>query len=374
MDLKHHATKTLFRSLRLMDVPGVLQHLKFQDLRHCYYDLFWNRVALELGATIRKWDNRFHRLARQGSIIIVRGPEVRLDDHLTLDLMGNKALTYELMLEQGLRVPRHVRFDVTDQVMARALLEGIKRPLVVKPNGGTGGGRGVTTGITDTGALRRAALWAARFDTSLIAEEQLEGHSYRLLFLDGKFIDAIRRDPPRIVGDGRHSIKQLVADENRRRLEGRPFVALSPLKLDRDAISYLDAQDLHVRSVPAAGETIVVKRAVNENASDGNHVVRDDVHPVTIETCARLVTNLGVRLAGIDIIARDIAKPLTRTNGMIGEINTTPGLHHHDLTTVPRQGLSIAAEILGQMFDTESGTMMVPTPVKAPPVLKVVSG
>ena len=76
--------------------------------------------------------------------------------------------------------------------------------------------------VTKTGPF-----WAARFDPDLIVEEQIEGQSWRLLFIDGRFLDAVRRDPPRITGDGRHSIAALVAAENAARLTGRAAVDLS---------------------------------------------------------------------------------------------------------------------------------------------------
>lgn len=350
MGLVSTFTRNLFRGSRLLDVPAILAQVKFQELRRRYYDEYWPKVAQETGAVCEKWDGGFHRLTRGGTAILVRGPEVRLDDHLTLDLMGNKALTYRLMAEQGFAVPEHVRFRVTGMSKALALLKSSGRPLVIKPASGTGGGRGVTTGITAAAALRFAALSAARFDADLIAEEQIEGHSYRLLFLDGQFIDAIRRDPPRVTGDGRHSIADLVAAENRQRLLLRPVTALSPLRLDRDAWLYLAAQDLLPRSVPAKGETIIVKRAVNENTLTENVVVRNSVHAETIVNCARLVRALGVRFAGIDILARDIARPLTRDNGLIGEVNTTPGLHHHDLVANRQPGPSVAAVLVEHLF------------------------
>ncbi len=366
-------TRTLFRGLRLADVPGNVQHLKFLELRRRYYDLFWNSVAGELGAQIRKWDS-YTRLTRNGTVVIVRGPEVRLDDHLTLNLMGNKALTYELLAEQGLAVPKHVRFPVTDLGAAYGLLDSAARPLVVKPNFGTGGGRGVTTGITTRSALKRAAIWAARFDTDLIAEEQIEGQSWRLLFVDGRFLDAVRRDPPRILGDGMRSIRELVTAENEKRLKGRHFTALSPIRLDREALDYLAAQGLTPRAVPATGETVIVKRACNENDASQNHSLSATVHPATIAACANLALNLGVRLAGIDIIARDIAKPLTRDNGLIGEINTTPGLHHHDLLSAPRAGLSVAATLIAHMFETRSGTVILPEAHRPSSQLRVAAG
>ena len=122
MSVPAQLTRMMFRGLRFADVPDVVQHLKFQELRRRYYDLFWNSVARELGADVRKWHG-YTRLARNGTVVIVRGPDVRLDDHLTLQLMGDKALTYELLAEQGLAVPNHVRFPVTNLPKAYGLLE-----------------------------------------------------------------------------------------------------------------------------------------------------------------------------------------------------------------------------------------------------------
>ena len=374
MPLPQQIIGTLFRSLRLLDVPDVAQHVKFQALRRRYYDLFWANVAREVGADFRKWDGGCHRLTRNGTVIIVRGPEVRLDDHLTLNLMGNKALTYELLAEQGLPVPRHVRFPVTDMSKAAALLRDAGRPLVMKPTFGTGGGRGVTTGITTLSSLRRAALWAARFDTDLIAEEQIEGRSWRLLFVDGRFLDAVRRDPPRVLGDGIRSIAALAAAENRGRLRGQPFTALSPIRLDRECTDYLAAQGITTRAVPSAGEIVILKRAVNENASAQNHSQRDLIHSSTIAACAQITQNLGVRLAGIDIIAHDISRALTRDNGIIGEINTTPGLHHHDLAATRAPGYSVAATLVNYMFETRSGTVSLPGSAQSSPQLRMAAG
>ncbi len=130
------------RGLRVLDAPDMLQHARFQALRKRYYDLLWPKLAQELGISFRKWDDGFARLSRNGTEVIVKGPELRLDDHLTLRLMGNKALTYQLMAEQGLAVPRHIRFRITDLGKGLAFLEELGRPVVLKPNFGTGGGRG----------------------------------------------------------------------------------------------------------------------------------------------------------------------------------------------------------------------------------------
>ena len=355
MSAYYHFRRGFYRAQRLLDVPAILEQLRFRALRRAFYNGFWQDAAASVGASCETWDFGYHRIARIGLSTLIHLSEVRLDDHLTLRLMGNKLLTYRLLAEQGLDVPRHVRCAPADLDPAHRLMAEIGRPLVVKPVSGTGGGQGVTTGITDAKSLCRAARLASRFNPDLIAEEQIEGASYRLLYLDGRLIDAIRRDPPRLVGNGKSTIQQLMKAETRRRLTGRPFTALSPLRLDRDAQNYLASHGLSSFNVPAAGEAIVVKRAVNQNSAAENHVVRGEVHPATAALGARLVQNLGVRLAGLDVLCQDISQPLTRANGLIGEVNTTPGLHHHVLVSNPNSVAGVGQIILCHMFDTRSG-------------------
>ena len=357
MSTYHHIKRGFYRAQRLLDLPAVLELLRFRDLRRAFYDGFWQDSAASLGAACEVWDFGYHRIARNSISTLVRMSEVRLDDHLTLALMGNKLLTYRLLAEQGLDVPRHVRCAPTNLKPAHRLMVETGKPVVVKPVSGTGGGQGVTTGITDAKSLRRAARLASRFDPDLIAEEQIDGASFRLLYLDGKLIDAVRRDPPRLVGDGNSTIRQLVKAENRHRLTDRPFTALSPLRLDRDAQNYLTAQGLLLSSVPAANKIVVVKRAVNENTAAENHVVRGEVHPATVALGARLVQNLGVRLAGLDLLCRDISQPLTRANGLISEVNTTPGLHHHVLVSDPHSAAAVGSILLNHLFGTGSGVI-----------------
>jgi len=265
----------------VLDVTSVAAQLRFAALRKVYYDQFWSDAAAQAEARLEKWDFGFHRLHREGMTVVARQSELGLDSHLMLNLIGNKLLTLKLLAEQGFAVPRHTLFSLRNRKPALDLMAETGRPVVVKPVSGTGGGNGVTTGITSRRQLLGAAWLAARYDTQLLAEEQVQGHSYRLLYLDGILIDAIRREPPRIVGDGKSTIRALVKAENQRRLRKRPFTALSPLRLDRDAKHYLAAQGLTSLNMLAEGETVVIKRAVNQNSAAENHVVTSRVHPAT---------------------------------------------------------------------------------------------
>ena len=76
---------------------------------------------------------------------------------MTLAIAGDKALTYRMLQDHGLPVPRHAGFSLGAMGAAVAFLEESGRDCVVKPAAGTGGGRGVATGIRTRPQLARAA-------------------------------------------------------------------------------------------------------------------------------------------------------------------------------------------------------------------------
>jgi cyanophycin synthetase len=279
------------------------------------------------------------------------------DSHLMLDLMGNKPVTLELIRRCGFPVPLHLAFDVGSVRQAERFLTSNRGPFVVKPAAGSGGGNGVTTGIRTVRELQKASKIAARYDLNLLMEQQVAGRSHRLLYLDGILIHAVRRDPPILTGDGKQTLRALMREENRRRLSGTPITALCALGLDADTENTLTRQGLNASSVLPQGKSVIVKTACNQNNSEQNHDVTSLVHPKIRRMGSQLVRQLGVQLAGVDLITPDISVPLDEAGGVVGEINTTPGLHHHILTSTPPMGSGVAARILDFVFASGHGVM-----------------
>jgi cyanophycin synthetase len=348
--LANHILPLLRRARFYANVPEVLELLRFRELRAQYYRDYWTRAAGVIEAETGEWPNGLTWIRREGKVVVVRLYHVPIDDHLTVELLGNKPLVLSLLAERGCPVPAFATFNMTTLAKVEAFAATVNRPLAIKPADSAGAGRGVTTNVAGGYELRRAAAYAARFSRHLLAEEQIEGSSYRLLYLNGRLIDAIRRDPPRLTGDGRRSIRQLIAAENQRRRSERPYSALSALRIDPDMKTTLLAQNLNLRSRLERGRTIAVKRACNENTSTENHGVMGEVHASINVACARAVKTLGTGFAGVDILCRDISAPLTRANGVIGEVNATPGLHHHDLISDPAKRVPVGKIVLEHLF------------------------
>lgn len=317
----------------------------YAALRSRFFRALWEETAKQLGATVEDLGDGYLRIERRGAATFVNQSDVMLDSRLVLKLAGHKPLVHRILAEASAPDVRYVELDLATLRTGERFLEEIDGPAVIKPAVSGSAGSGVVTGIDSPARLRRAALAASGYGTRLLLEEQIEGDSYRLLYLRGRLIDAVRRDRPHVVGDGRSTIRQLVAEENGRR-RGGDVRSLHPLTVDLEMRFFLAAAGRSPGDVPAAAERVEVKRAVNQNSLFENFSVTPDVHPETVAMGARIAAALQVELAGIDMICRDVARPLSATGGVINEVNTTPGLHHHYLVANRDPSTSVAAEIL----------------------------
>ena len=202
-------------------------------------------------------------------------------------------------------------------------------PVVVKPQDGNQG-RGVATNLSTREQVVRA-FDAARLESEhILVEKFAPGHDYRLLVVGDRVVAAARREPAHVLGDGIHTINQLVEQVNAdpRRGEHHATV-LSKIKLDAIALAVLTDQGYTPDSVPPAGTTVLVRR--NANLSTGGTAidVTERVHPAVAASAVDAAKIVGLDIAGIDIVAQDISRPLGEQGGIIVEVNAAPGLRMH---------------------------------------------
>ncbi len=221
-----------------------------------------------------------------------------------------------------------------DEAVKEALKLGF--PVVVKPVAGHKG-QGVTTGIESEEAVRKAfnniieatKLAGTPFE-GIIVQQQIYGTDHRLLTVNGKFAAALQRVPAYVEGNSKDSIKTLIEIDNAK--EVRLDNARSPLckiKIDDDMNDYLSLQGLALDTVPKAGETIYLRRVANISAGGVSINVTDKIHPKNIEMVESIAKFFKVKCLGIDVLAKDIAKPWTEGNFGIIEINAGPGVFMH---------------------------------------------
>lgn len=310
-----------FRTRRA-DVRRAREH------RSAFYSQLWRDAAGRLGASFEELGNDFIEIRMGNSCTRVHQNCTSIDDAVTVAVARNKGLMHRLLAREELRTPAYCEFTLQNIDKAFAFARWAGCNCVVKPENG-GGGEGVTTGVASTYDLIRAASLAALYDRSLLIEKQEQGEVYRLLYFDGKLLDAVLRKAPTVVGDGKSSVRKLVGLENRRRLERGPKVAHSVVQIDIDMRRTLAKQGLKLSSVPQPGVVVTLKTVTNDNSQDDNVSATSLLCKSVVEDGAAAAAAAGVRLAGVDIITTDPSVPLAQSGGSILEVNAGPSYHHH---------------------------------------------
>lgn len=263
-----------------------------------------------------------------------------------VDLVQDKQLCNRLLADHGVPVPESAVARSAEEAVA--LAEKLGPPVVLKPVHGHHG-QGVSLFVSGEAAVRRAYELASYYDSRVLVEKQVPGRQYRLLVVGGRLVAASLRLPPRVVGDGKRTIRELVDELNRdpRRGDGhgRP---LSRIYLDAVALACLARQGFTPRDVPGKGQVVFLRDNANLSTGGAAVDVTEQVHPANVRLAARVARLTGLDIAGIDVVAGDIARPLEEQGGAIIEVNAAPGLrmHTHPVEGQPRDaGRAIVDEL-----------------------------
>ncbi|MDF3861820.1 cyanophycin synthetase [Achromobacter denitrificans] len=235
----------------------------------------------------------------------------------------DKDLTKELLSTCGVPVPEGRLVDSEDDAWDAA--EDIGLPVVVKPYDGNHG-RGVFTNLTTREEVVSAYRVAVDEGSGVIVERFVLGNEHRLLVVGDRMVAAAAGEPAWVTGDGKSTITELIdsqinTDPRRGRTENHP---LNPVRLDSAARLEIARQGLTEDGVPAEGQRVLVQRSGNV-AFD----VTDRVHPSVAATVTLAARIVGLDIAGVDLVAEDISRPLEEQRGAIVEVNAGPGLLMH---------------------------------------------
>jgi cyanophycin synthetase len=253
---------------------------------------------------------------------------------IAVDIASDKGLTNQLLSSAGLPVPRAQTVRSADDAVAAA--NSLGYPVVVKPLDGNHG-RGVNLDLRSEEEVIRAYP-IARSESRLgdvIVESYVTGNDYRVLVIGGKLAAVAERVPAGVVGDGQHTVRELVDIENAdpRRGIGHEKV-LTRIRIDQAAEELVSKQGFALDDVPPRGQR--VQLALTGNMSTGGTSVDRtmEAHPENIEIAETAARIVGLDVAGIDFIVPDIAVPVREQGGAIVEVNAAPGFRMHTHPTV----------------------------------------
>jgi len=256
----------------------------------------------------------------------IQAAEIDTTSAVAESIGQDKDLSKRLLHAAGVPVPRGRPVESVDEAWQVALEVGL--PVVVKPQDGNQG-KGVTVNIVDRAGLEEAYRSAAEYGTVMV-ERYLPGHDFRLLVVGDQLVAAARRDPPQVLGDGQHTVRELVEQVNQdpRRGEGHA-TALTKIRLDDIAVARLAAQNLTPESVPAKGQRVILRNNANLSTGGSATDVTDDVHPEVAARAVAAAQMVGLHICGVDMVAQTVLRPLEEQSGGIVEVNAAPGLRMH---------------------------------------------
>jgi cyanophycin synthetase len=267
--------------------------------------------------------------------------------HIAVEISSDKEETNRILGDLGLPVPQQRLVYSSSEAVRSA--ERIGFPVVVKPFNANHG-RGVSLNLTDAEHVRIAFERAREISRGVIVEKFITGFDHRILVVNGEVVAAAKRVPGHVVGDGKQTIEQLVAEVNRdpRRGIGHEKI-LTRIEIDYQAERLLELLHYTKDTVPEAGETVYLRSTGNLSTGGTAVDVTDVMHPDNREMAVRAAAAVGLDVAGVDFLTDDISQSHKELGGAICEVNAAPGFRMH---AYPSEGQprDVAGAVMDMLF------------------------
>lgn len=232
-----------------------------------------------------------------------------------------KNQAYDLAARLGIPIPftEVVGGNIKDSSL-RALFKSHNK-LIVKPNNSTLS-RGLTRDVTTSDKLKRAIKKAQDYSPEALIQEQVRGDELRFVVVGGQVVAAMLRQAPRVVGDGKSTLKQLLDQEN----EARSKIKLKYIAYPQLTNDIIPLDSLNLSEIPAEGQ--IVELAKRSMIKDGASVynVLEDTDMGYIDAAQKLAKEMGDGFMAVDFLIEDYKKPATNKNFAFLEFNMAPVL------------------------------------------------
>ena len=241
---------------------------------------------------------------------------------LAESIAQDKELTRQLLYSVGVPMPAGRAAISRDDAWAAA--EELGLPVVVKPQDANHG-RGVSIRLEDRAAVEVAFEIASREGSGVVVERFVSGTQYRVLVVGDQAIAASGGEAEQVLADGVRTVDELVAQANQDPKRGEDSaLPLTTLILDEISLELLRRQGLEKTSVPERGRMVLIHHNGDLTVDE-----TERMHPEVAASCVVAAQTVGLDVAGVDLIAEDIGRPLEQQNGAVIEVNASPGLVMH---------------------------------------------
>ncbi|MCC9181495.1 N-acetylglutaminylglutamine synthetase, partial [Mycolicibacterium mageritense] len=260
------------------------------------------------------------RLSHGGRIVVTRESLSEFTSAVAMSRCDDKRQTRRIVSEAGITVPRGrlATFDEEDHAFLAEVGD-----VVVKPTRGEQG-KGITVGVDGPEELDLALARAREQHPEVLIEQRATGDDLRLVVIDGKVVAAAIRRPAEISGTGKHTIRELIETQSRRRAAATGGESRIPM--DDITIATVTEAGWSLDDVLPEGEHLRVRRTANLHQGGTIHDVTADVNAELCRVAVTAAEAIGIPVTGIDLLVPDI----TGSQYVFIEANERPGLANHE--------------------------------------------
>ncbi len=142
----------------------------------------------------------------------------------------------------------------TDNSKIVKLVDNLGYPLVIKSKYNNPGEISYSNIRNEAELLEAISFIREKEDyDEILVESYLHGENYRIYVIGDSVVAATKRIPTHVIGDGIHTIKELIEEKNAQRTENY-YLKQHVIKIDDHLLYYLDKNNVTPESIPMDGE------------------------------------------------------------------------------------------------------------------------
>lgn len=273
------------------------------------------------GVRVESIDDRygFMRYRHNGEWHRLRGCLTEQASAVSLLICETKSIAETVARTIKMPVPASERYESLDQAIKFMKRHGA---IVVKPLD-SAHGNGISLNVKSKTHLEKAIRLAKKYSRRApLLQQMVEGRDVRIMVIDGKFVAAVTRVPATVLGDGKHSIEELIKRENKNPRRSSGFRGRLKVINIQAAKAYLSGK---MRRVPKKGEAVPVVGMGNTSMGGHAEDYTDKLPAKIYRMAEKYARSLKLPVCGVDIILDDDG------NYYFIEANAAPGFgpHHH---------------------------------------------
>lgn len=259
-------------------------------------------------------------LSHSGRRIRCRESLCDLTSSISVMLCQDKSLTHRTLAAAGVSLPAQQLAASADD--NEDFLEQHGR-VVVKPLDGEQG-LGVAVDLRTLEEVQAAIENARQYDSHVLLESFHEGADLRIVVIGFEVVAAAIRRPAQVIGDGQHSVHELIEAQSRRRQAATGGESRIPL--DRETERTVQAAGLEYSSILPKGQTLVVRKTANLHTGGHLEDVTDILHPTLRNAAIEAARALDIPVVGLDLLVPAADQP----EYVFIEANERVGLANHE--------------------------------------------